>query len=114
MHHFFYEIQLDVDSQRTNIFWTNPKMIADYDLFGEVVCIGTTNRSNKNYHPLAPIIRMNHHKQIVVFGAATALLYDEITETFLCLFWTFIKAMCGYKPITIFTNLDPVMAKAIA
>ena len=72
---------MDVDSQITNIFWTNHKMIADYDLFGNVVCFGTTNQTNKNYHPLTPIIRMNHHKQILVFGAA--LLYDETTETFL-------------------------------
>ena len=35
---FFYEIQLDVDDQITNIFWVDPKMVVDYDLFGDVVC----------------------------------------------------------------------------
>ena len=39
---FFYEIQLDVDNQINNIFWTDPKMDVDYDLFGDVVCFDTT------------------------------------------------------------------------
>ena len=109
---FFYEIQLDVDGQITNIFWTDPKMIVDYDLFGDVVCFDTTYRTNKNYRPFAPIIGINHHRQTVVFGVA--LLYDETAASFSWLFQTFIEAMCGKKPVTIFTDQDPAMAKAIA
>uniref|UniRef100_A0A7N2M262 SWIM-type domain-containing protein n=1 Tax=Quercus lobata TaxID=97700 RepID=A0A7N2M262_QUELO len=109
---FFYEIQLDVDDQITNIFWADPKMVVDYDLFGDVVCFDTTYRTNKNRRPLAPIIGVNHHRQTVVFGAA--LLYDETAETFSWLFRTLLKVMCGKKPVTIFTDQDPAMAKAIA
>ncbi|XP_060667884.1 protein FAR1-RELATED SEQUENCE 5-like [Ziziphus jujuba] len=37
------------------------------------------------------LIRVNHHKQTTIFGAA--LLYDENVETFIWLFDTFVKAM---------------------
>ena len=71
---------MDVDDQITNIFWANPKMVVDYDLFGDVVCFDTMYRTNKNRYPLAPIIGVNHHRQTMVFGAA--LLYDETAEIF--------------------------------
>ena len=87
-------------------------MVVDYDLFGDVVCFDTTYRTNKNHRPLAPIIGVNHHRQTVVFGVA--LLYDETAETFSWLFQTLLKVTCGKKLVTIFTNQDPAMAKAIA
>ena len=65
-------------------------MVVDYGLFGDVVCFDTTYRTNKNHRPLAPIIGVNHHRQIVVFGAA--FLYDETTETFSWLFRTLLKS----------------------
>ena len=55
---------------------------------------------------------MLYDETTVVFGAA--LLYDETTETFSWLFQTLLKAMCGKKLVTIFTDQDPAMAKAIA
>ena len=61
---------------------------------------------------MAPIIGVNHHRQTVVFGAT--LLCDETTETFLWLFRTLLKATCGKKPVTIFTDQDLAMVKAIA
>ncbi|XP_057452442.1 protein FAR1-RELATED SEQUENCE 5-like [Lotus japonicus] len=109
---FFYEIQLDVDSQITNIFWTDAKMVLDYAYFGDVVCFDTTYRTNKNLRPFAPFIGFNHHRESVLFGAA--LLYDETAESFEWLFKTFLKAMCGKKPKTIFTYQDAAMARAIA
>ncbi|WJX95405.1 hypothetical protein P8452_76729 [Trifolium repens] len=109
---FFYDIQLDVDNQITNIFWADAKMVLDYVYFGDVVCFDTTYRTNKNLRPFAPFIGFNHHKESVLFGAA--LLYDETVASFEWLFKTFLKAMCGKKPKTIFTDQDPAMAKAIS
>nr|XP_048322795.1 protein FAR1-RELATED SEQUENCE 5-like [Ziziphus jujuba var. spinosa] len=57
------------------------------------------------------LIRVNHHKQTTIFGAA--LLNDESAETFIWLFDTFVKAMSGKKPKTILTDQDPAMAKAL-
>ncbi|XP_058196881.1 protein FAR-RED IMPAIRED RESPONSE 1-like [Rhododendron vialii] len=47
-----------------------------------------------------------------IFGAA--LLYDETADSFEWLFKTFLHAMSGKKPTTIFTDQDAAMAKAIS
>ncbi|KAF7801264.1 protein FAR1-RELATED SEQUENCE 5-like [Senna tora] len=109
---FFYDIQLDAEDQITNIFWADAEMVVDYVCFGDVVSFDTTYRTNKNCRPFAPFVGFNHHRQTVIFGAA--LLYDETAESFEWLFKTFLKAMCGKKPKTIFTDQDAAMAKAIS
>ncbi|KAF7802463.1 protein FAR1-RELATED SEQUENCE 5-like [Senna tora] len=109
---FFYDIQLDAEDQITNIFWADAEMVVDYVCFGDVVSFDTTYRTNKNCRSFAPFVGFNHHRQTVIFGAA--LLYDETAESFEWLFKTFLKAMCGKKPKTIFTDQDAAMAKAIS
>ncbi|KAF7844218.1 protein FAR1-RELATED SEQUENCE 5-like [Senna tora] len=109
---FFYEIQLDVEDEITNIFWADAKMIVDYVCFGDVVSFDTTYCTNKNCRPFAPFVGFNHHRQTIIFGAT--LLYDETVESFEWLFKTFLKAMCENKPKTIFTDQDAAMAKAIS
>ena len=107
---FFHSIQLDAEEQITNVFWADAKMVVDYGDFGDVVCFDTTYRL-KDCRPFAPFIGVNHHKQMVIFGAA--LLYDDTVESFKWLFHTFIEAMSGKKPKTILTDPDAVMAEAI-
>ncbi|XP_057794140.1 protein FAR1-RELATED SEQUENCE 5-like [Salvia miltiorrhiza] len=82
---FFYAIQVDEDDLITNIFWADAKMRTDYSHFGDVT---------------------------VVFGAA--LLYDETSVKFEWLFDTFTRAMGQKKPITILTDQDAAMAKALS
>ena len=48
----------------------------------------------------------------MIFGVA--LLYGETSESFEWLFKTFLYAMSGKRPTTIFTDQDPAMAKAIS
>ncbi|XP_042387960.1 protein FAR1-RELATED SEQUENCE 5-like [Zingiber officinale] len=109
---FFYAIQVDEDDLITNIFWCDAKMRADYGNFGDVVCFDTTYRKNNEGRPIALFVGVNHHKQSIIFGAA--LLYDETSLTFEWLFDTFTKAMYEKKPITILTDQDAAMAKALA
>jgi zinc finger SWIM domain-containing protein 3 len=109
---FYYAIQLDAAEHITNIFWEDAQMIIDYKLFGDVVSFDTTYRTNKEYRPLAMFVGFNHHREVVIFGAA--LLYDETIESFQWLLETFFEAMSGKKPTTIFTDQDPAMAKAIS
>jgi zinc finger SWIM domain-containing protein 3 len=109
---FYYALQLDAEEQITNIFWADAQMIIDYKLFGDVVSFDTTYRTNKEYRPLAMFVGFNHHREVVIFGAA--LLYDETIESFQWLFETFFESMSGKKPNTIFTNQDPAMANAIS
>ncbi|KAF7844475.1 protein FAR1-RELATED SEQUENCE 5-like [Senna tora] len=66
---------IDGEVQITNIFWADARMVLDYGYFGEVVSFDTTFCTNKANRPLALFGGLNHHKRIVIFGAA--LLYDE-------------------------------------
>ncbi|XP_027093748.1 protein FAR1-RELATED SEQUENCE 5-like [Coffea arabica] len=109
---FFYTIQVDEDDLITNIFWSDGKMKANYANFGDVICFDTTYRKNKEGRPIALFVGVNHHKQTTIFGAA--LLYDETSMTFEWLFDTFTRAMSGKKPMTILTDQDAAMAKALA
>ncbi|XP_062105553.1 protein FAR1-RELATED SEQUENCE 5-like [Humulus lupulus] len=108
---FFYAMQPDADGQITNVFWADAKMLMDYGDFGDVVCFDTSYKLHKDCRPFALFIGINHHKQIVIFGAA--LLYDETLESYNWLFRTFIEAMSSKKPKTILTDQDVVMAEAI-
>ena len=76
------------------------------------MCFDTTYRTNQYDQPFAPFIRVNHHKQTTIFGAA--LLYDETIESFKWLFKTFLSAMSGKQPKTILVDQSVAMAKAIA
>ncbi|XP_042428397.1 protein FAR1-RELATED SEQUENCE 5-like isoform X2 [Zingiber officinale] len=99
---FFHAIQIDEDDKLTNFFWADAKSISDFNYFGDVVCLDTTYRVNGYSRPFAPFLGVNHHKQIVIFGAA--LLYDETIESFKWLFDTFKIAMHGKQPKTILTD----------
>ncbi|KAL5581286.1 hypothetical protein UlMin_013728 [Ulmus minor] len=108
---FFYAMQPDADDRITNVFWADAKMVMDFNDFGDIVCFDTTYRLHKDYRPFAPFIGINHHKQMVIFGAA--LLYDETVESYKWLFQTFTEAMSGKKPKTILTDQDATITEAI-
>jgi zinc finger SWIM domain-containing protein 3 len=84
----------------------------DYACFGDAISFDTTFQTNKFEMPFAPILRTNHHKQTIIFGAA--LLFDETIPSFVWRFETFLTAMSGKHPNTIFTYQDAAMAGAIA
>ncbi|CAK9136802.1 unnamed protein product [Ilex paraguariensis] len=108
---FFYSLQLDIDDKITNIFWADDNMVVDYDHFGDVVCLDTTYRTNKDFRPFVQFIGLNHHKQVVIFGSA--LLYDETAESLKWLFRAFIEAMSGKKPKVILTDQDATVIQAV-
>jgi zinc finger SWIM domain-containing protein 3 len=83
----------------------------DYACFGDAISFDTTFQTNKFEVPFAPIIGTNHHKQTIIFGAA--LLYNETIESFVWLLNTFLMAMFGKHPSTIFTYQCAAMAAAI-
>ena len=110
---FFYAIQIDEDNGRmANFFWADGQCIMDYACFGDVVSFDTTFQTNKLEMPFAPFVGTNHHKQTIIFGAA--LVFNETIESFVWLFETFLTAMSGKHPSTIFINQDTAMAGAIA
>ena len=105
---YIYSIQLDDNNQILNIFWANSRFIVDYGHFGDVICFDTTFRTNSYSRPFAPFIGVNHHKQSII-----ALLYDGTIMSFKWLFETFLSAMLGKQPRTIFTDQSVAMANAI-
>jgi zinc finger SWIM domain-containing protein 3 len=62
--------------------------------------------------PFAPILGTNHHKQTIIFRCA--LIFNETIPSFVWLFESFLKAMSGKHPSTIFTYQDTAIATAIA
>lgn len=108
---FYYAVQLDADEKIANVFWADPRMIINYCHFGDVVSFETKFRSNKELRPFASFLGFNHHRETIVFGAA--LLYDETTASFQWLFETFLEAMSGKKPKTMFTDQDDAISKAV-
>ncbi|CAL9060236.1 protein FAR1-RELATED SEQUENCE 5-like isoform X1 [Musa acuminata AAA Group] len=108
---FFHSTQIDEDDRLTNFFWADAKSMLDFNFFGDVVCLDTTYRVNGYGRPFAPFLGVNHHKQIVTFGAA--LLYDETIESFKWLFDTFKIAMRGRQPKTILTDQSTSISHAL-
>jgi zinc finger SWIM domain-containing protein 3 len=75
---FVYSTQVDEDELITNIFWTDSKMVADYELFGDVVCFDTTYRKLNDGRPFGLLCGVNNHKKTIIFGAA--LLYMKLPK----------------------------------
>ncbi|EEC72703.1 hypothetical protein OsI_06289 [Oryza sativa Indica Group] len=108
---FFYAVQLNDDGRIANFFWTDCQAIVDYACFGDVVSFDTTFETNKFEMPFAPFVGTNHHKQPILFGAS--LIYDESSESFNWLFQTFLMAMSGKQPATIFTDPSAEIIKSV-
>ncbi|QHO13548.1 Protein FAR1-RELATED SEQUENCE [Arachis hypogaea] len=64
---FSHAIQLDLEEQITNIFWTDAKMIMDYEYFGNVVTLDTTYSTNNACRPFGVFAGFNHFRGIVIF-----------------------------------------------
>ncbi|XP_050368937.1 protein FAR1-RELATED SEQUENCE 3-like [Argentina anserina] len=108
---FFYTVQVDQDNRMTNFLWRDGKSKTDFDCFGDIVMFDTTYRTNKYNMICAPFVGVNQHWKNVLFGCA--FLLDETTASFIWLFETFLEAMEGKKPKTIFIDRCQAMANAI-
>ncbi|KAG6437731.1 hypothetical protein SASPL_102657 [Salvia splendens] len=108
---FYHASQMDMDEQITNVFWVDARMLIDYEYFGDVVSLDTTYCTNRDNRPLVLFSGFNHHRKAMIFGAS--LLYDETSASFNRLFETFLEAHKHKRPLTVFTNQDQAMAKAL-
>ena len=109
---FFYAIQCDSESRMVNFFWVDARSRLSYQYFGDVITFDTTYRTNKYSMPFAPFTGVNHHKQSILFGCA--LLQDESEPSFIWLFETWLEAMYGQQPVSIITDQDLAIGKAIS
>ncbi|XP_028799375.1 protein FAR1-RELATED SEQUENCE 5-like [Neltuma alba] len=108
---FFHAHQMDSNEQVTNVFWADARMLVDYACFGEVISLDTTYCTNREYRPLAIFSGFNHYRKGIIFGVA--LLYDETVESFKWLFDTFLCAHKNARPLTVFTDQDAAMSRAL-
>jgi len=64
---FFYDFQMDVEEQITNIFWADAQMINHYGYF-DVTTFDTTYKMNKDYQPLEVFVGLNNFRHSCFWG----------------------------------------------
>ena len=72
----------------------------------------STYRSNKYRLPFVPFVGLNHHRSTVVFGVG--LVSGESADSYEWLLQVFLEAMHQKHPISVITDGDASMAKAIS
>ncbi|XP_058217561.1 protein FAR1-RELATED SEQUENCE 5-like [Rhododendron vialii] len=108
---FRFTFERDDKDRMTHCFWADATSRKSYQYFGDVVVFDTTYYTNKYSLMFAPILGVNHHRQITLLGCA--FLSDEKTDSFVWLFNEWLKAMPGGPPKLIITDQDPAMTRAI-
>ncbi|XP_056697741.1 protein FAR1-RELATED SEQUENCE 5-like [Spinacia oleracea] len=108
---FFFRVRLNAEGKVECLFWRDSMMREDYKIYGDVLVFDTTFRTNKYNLICAPFVGINNHWKNTMF--ACAFIGDETTESFVWVFETFLKAMAGKHPISIFTDQDAAIAAGI-
>ncbi|KAJ4724486.1 Protein FAR1-RELATED SEQUENCE 5 [Melia azedarach] len=108
---FFYKYTVNKDNRLGNLFWTDATSRFDYICFGDVLVFESTCKSTAYSKSLVTLIGVNNHHRATVFGLA--LLSDETEDTYNWLLETFLCAMNNKKPLSIVTNGDEAISKAI-
>ena len=108
---FFYKYNVDDDGCLSKLFWSDGKSQLDYARFGDVLVFDTTYRTNAYRKPFVILVGVNNHWQSTIFGCA--LLPDEKVETYIWVLETFIALVNGKTPISVVTDGDKAMRRAI-
>uniref|UniRef100_A0ACD5YQK5 Uncharacterized protein n=1 Tax=Avena sativa TaxID=4498 RepID=A0ACD5YQK5_AVESA len=109
---FRYTKQITGDNIVRSILWTDERSRIDYEIFGDFLSFDTTYTTEWHNMPFAPIIGRDNHGRTLFFGCA--LLHDENAETYKWMLQTLLHVMGGKMPVSIITNQDEALAKAIA
>ena len=108
---FFFEYEVDEVSTLIRLFWTDASSRKNYGHFSDVVSFDSTYITNQYEYTFAPFTGVNHHMQSVFFGAG--FLLHETEESYIWLFRSFLRAMCGIAPRVIITDECVRMKNAI-
>ncbi|KAE8710014.1 hypothetical protein F3Y22_tig00110328pilonHSYRG01099 [Hibiscus syriacus] len=93
------------------LIWSDSTSRSDYVCFGDVIALNTTYKNNLYGRPIMPIVGVNHHHNTIVF--ATAIIADEMSQSFEWVLHNFLEAMMNKLPISIVINGDRAMQRAI-
>jgi len=108
---FFFKYVLDQEGHLKHLFWSDSQSRLDYEAFGDVLVFDSTYRTNRYSLPFVPFVGLNHHRSTVVFGCG--LISHETSESYEWLLQTFLTAMAQKHPISVITDGDLAMQKAI-
>ena len=108
---FYFAFEFYEGVSLTSIFWRDGIIKYDYDLFGDVVILETTYRTNKYNMICAPFVGMNHHNKNVILGCG--FIFNERIESFIWIFRTFLAEMGGKHLRAIMTDQATSIAAAI-
>ncbi|KAL4390655.1 hypothetical protein AHAS_Ahas03G0166800 [Arachis hypogaea] len=99
--HFYYDVDYDEECQIIRIFFDDPRSIASYEYFRDVVSFDTTC-TDKYDMSFAAFVRVNPHGQFVL--VVCGLLNSEDEASFVWLFNSSVNCMSEQPPATIVTN----------
>ncbi|KAH9782979.1 protein FAR1-RELATED SEQUENCE [Citrus sinensis] len=105
------EYTLDDENRLRNLFWADCVARYDYQCFGDVLAFDARYKTNAYHKPLVTLVGTNHHFRTTVFGFA--LLADETIDSYTWLLQTFLSTMGNRKPVSVITDGDKAMSKAI-
>ena len=108
---FYWAMKLDEEDRVENLFWVDGPARKAYAKYNDVVSFDTTYLTNAYKMPCAPFIGINNHGQSIQFGCG--FLRNELTDSFIWLFTTFLDAMGGVAPKNIITDQDFAMRAGI-
>jgi zinc finger SWIM domain-containing protein 3 len=108
---FFFKYLVDEDDHLKGLFWSDSLSRRDYEAFGDVVVFDSTYRTNKYNLPFVPFVGLNHHRNTVIFGCG--IISHETTEAYEWMLMTFTTAMSQKHPISVITDGDLAMQRAI-
>nr|XP_045087992.1 protein FAR1-RELATED SEQUENCE 5-like [Aegilops tauschii subsp. strangulata] len=108
---FFFEYKLDKEGHMNRMFWCDSQSRHDYEDFGDVLVFDSTYKMNRYGMPFIPFVGLNNHRKTTVF--ACAIVSDETEETYVWLLETFLRSMCQKMPMSVITDADAAMIKAI-
>ncbi|KAK1643049.1 hypothetical protein QYE76_060885 [Lolium multiflorum] len=108
---FYFDYDLDEEGRPKRMFWCDSQSVQDYEDYGDVLVFDSTYKMNRYCMPFIPFVGLNNHRRTTVFGCA--IVSDEKEETYVWLLQTFLKAMCQKKPLSVITDADSAMIRAI-
>ncbi|XP_058741737.1 protein FAR1-RELATED SEQUENCE 5-like [Vicia villosa] len=107
----FYRHTVDGEDRLDNLFRFDGISQMNFKVFGDVLAFDATYGTNKYRCPLVVFFGVNNHNHNIIFGGA--IVANEKEETYVWVLEQILEAMSGKSPISVITDGDLAMKKAI-
>ncbi|XP_050387196.1 protein FAR1-RELATED SEQUENCE 5-like [Argentina anserina] len=108
---FFCRYTQDSKKRLAGLFWRDSQSLMDYQLYGDVLVIDATYKTNVYGMPLVLFVGTNNHRATVVF--ACALLCNEKVAAYYWVIEKFLQCMNNLRPKSVVTDGCESMRKAL-